>query len=253
MPSRPACASALARPRLVGDVGQRDPAGEQVAAEAGDAADVVVRRPQDLDAAVGVVDPVDRHLVDAQPGALGEHEQLGVEEPRVVLDERQHLAGDVAADRLEAALRVGEPGAQRLADQDVVAAGDDLALGAARDPGPGAQPAADGEVGVAADQRRDQRHQRVEVGRQVDVHVDEDLGVRVGPHPLERAAAALLGQVHDADGVVAVRQPPGDDGGAVGAGVVGDGDPERPRHRREVRDDPLDRGGQRVPPRCRPG
>ena len=67
----------------------------------------------DVDTAVGVVDPVDRHLVDAQPGALGQHEQLGVEEPAAVLDERQQLPGAVGPDRLEAALRVGEAVAQR--------------------------------------------------------------------------------------------------------------------------------------------
>ena len=63
----------------------------------------------DVDPAVGVVDPVDRHLVDAQPGPLGEHQQFGVEEPAGVLDQRQQPLGDVLADRLEAALRVGEP------------------------------------------------------------------------------------------------------------------------------------------------
>ena len=50
----------------------------------------------EVDPAVRVVDPVDRHLVDPQPGPLGEHQQLGVEEPRVVLDQRQHLARHVA-------------------------------------------------------------------------------------------------------------------------------------------------------------
>ena len=75
----------------------------------------------DVDARVGVVDPVDRHLVDAQAVALGQHEQLGVEEPALVLDSRQQLARDVGADRLEAALRVGEAGAQRRAQEQVVA------------------------------------------------------------------------------------------------------------------------------------
>ena len=83
---------------------------------------------------VGVVDPVHRHLVDAQAGALGQHQQLGVEEPAGVLDQRQQPPGDVRADRLEAALGVGEPGLQRAAQQQVVAAGDDLPLRAADDP-----------------------------------------------------------------------------------------------------------------------
>ena len=46
------------------------------------------------DPAVGVVDPVDRHLVDAQTVALGEEQQLGVEEPTVVVDRGQEPAGD---------------------------------------------------------------------------------------------------------------------------------------------------------------
>ena len=44
-------------------------------------------------------------------------------------------AGDVGADRLEAALRVGEPGGQRRPQDQVVAARDDLALGARAPPG----------------------------------------------------------------------------------------------------------------------
>ena len=56
------------------------------------AAQVVQRGAHDVHARVGVVDPVDRHLVDAQPAPLGEHEQLGVEEPPLVADARQQLA-----------------------------------------------------------------------------------------------------------------------------------------------------------------
>ena len=55
-----------------------------------------------VDARVGVVDPVDRHLVDAQPAALGEHEQLGVEEPAVVADVVEQPA---AARRARTALK----------------------------------------------------------------------------------------------------------------------------------------------------
>ena len=145
------------------------------------------------------------------------------------------------ADRLEAALRVGEPGAQGAAHQQVVAARDHLALRPAHHPRAVPQPAADREVGVAADQRRDQRQQRVEVGGQVDVHVDEHVRVGVGPHLLQRPAAALLGEVDDADVVVGVGEPPGQHGGAVGAGVVGDGDAVAPRQRGELLADPEHR------------
>ena len=86
----------------------------------------------------------------------------------------QQLAGDVAPDRLEAALGVAEPGAQRAVQQQVVAARDDLALGPAQRPGAAGEPGPDGEVGVSAEQGGDQGEQRVEVGGQVDVHVDQD-------------------------------------------------------------------------------
>ena len=58
-----------------------------------DALEVGGRGGHDVDPAVGVVDPVDRHLVDAQPAALGQHQQFGVEEPAGVGDVRQQPAG----------------------------------------------------------------------------------------------------------------------------------------------------------------
>ena len=135
----------------------------------------------DVDPAVRVVDPVHRHLVDAQPAALGQHQQLGVEEPAGVLDQRQQPVRHVGPDGLEAALGVGEPGGQRAAQQQVVAAGDELALGPADHPGGRRQPGADGQVGVPGDERGDQRQQRGQVGRQVDVAVGEHLRVRGRP------------------------------------------------------------------------
>ncbi len=104
------------------------------AADPPDAAQVGHRRRDDVHAGVGVVDPVDGHLVDPQARALGEHQHLGVEEPAGVLDERQQPAGDVGADGLEAALGVGEAGLQGAAQEQVVAAGDELPLRAADDP-----------------------------------------------------------------------------------------------------------------------
>ena len=89
------------------------PPGTNVRAMRADALQVVDRRATDVDAAVRVVDPVDRHLVDAQAVVLGQQEQLGVEEPPVVLDLGQQPPGHVGADRLEAALRVAEAGARR--------------------------------------------------------------------------------------------------------------------------------------------
>ena len=76
-----------------------------------DAAQVVRGGRDDLHARVGVVDPVHRDLADAQAQALGRDQQLGVEEPLVVLNERQQLLRRVAAQGLEAALGVAEAAA----------------------------------------------------------------------------------------------------------------------------------------------
>ena len=65
-------------------------------------------------------------------------------------------------------------------------------FGPADDARAAGQPGADGDVAVAGQQRRDQRQQRVEVGREVDVHVGDDRGVARRPRRAQRAAAALL-------------------------------------------------------------
>ena len=62
------------------------------------------------------------NLVDAHAHSLGAHEQLGVEEPASILDERQQLPRSIRADRLESALRIGEPRSENGVKQDVVAA-----------------------------------------------------------------------------------------------------------------------------------
>ena len=85
----------------------------------------------DLHTRIRVVDPVHRYLADAQAQTLGRDQQLGVEEPLVVLDERQQLHRGIPAQRLEAALRIAEATVQRQLEQEVVGPGDELALGAA--------------------------------------------------------------------------------------------------------------------------
>ena len=89
--------------------------------------------------------------------------------------------------------------AQRAAQHEVVAARDQLALGPAHDAGAAGQPGADRQVGVAGDQRRDQRQQRGQVGGQVDVHVGEHRRVGLQPDRAQRPAAALLLQVDRPD------------------------------------------------------
>ena len=151
--------------------------------QARDAAQVLDRGAHDVDARVGVVDPVDRDLVDAQAAALGEHEQLGVEEPAVVADVVEQAPGRRRRHGLEAALRIGEARAQHGVQQAVVGARDELALGAAHHARRARQARADGEVAVPRQQRRHEREQAAQVGRQVDVHVAEDAARRCATRP----------------------------------------------------------------------
>ena len=209
---------------LLTQVTQRKRAGGERAPESRDAAQIGKRGSHDIHAAVRIVDPVDRHLGDPQSAALGQHEQLGVEEPVVVVDVRQQRAGAYGAHGLEAALRVGESSTQRCAQQDVVAAGDHLAPRATHDTGRARQPAADRDVAVSRHERCDERQQRGQISGQVDVHIRDDRSRTCRPHRVQRSAAALCVEVHDAD----IGQFGGESVGAkqccVGACVVGDRD-----------------------------
>ena len=93
----------------------RDRAVGEAAEQPADTLEVGGGGGDDVDPTVGVVDPVDGHLVDAQTAAFGEHQQLGVEEPSGVGDVGQQPARDVGADGLESALGVGEASRQRRA------------------------------------------------------------------------------------------------------------------------------------------
>jgi hypothetical protein len=87
------------------EIGDRQPAGDQIPVHAGDPGQICAGGSDDVDPAVGVIHPVDRHLVDAQAHSLGEPAELGVEEPPVILDQRQPTLSD-GPDGLEAALRI---------------------------------------------------------------------------------------------------------------------------------------------------
>ena len=178
---------------------------------------------------VGVVDPVDRHLVDAQAAALGEHQQLGVEEPAVVAHLSSRPSSDVAANGLEAALGVGEARPQRRVQQAVVGARDELAVRPAHDARAVRQARPDREVGVPGEQRRDQRQQPAQVGREVDVHVADHAGVAGRPCRPQRAAAPLALQPQQLDAGQLVAQPRGDRRRRVRGPVVGDDDAPRER------------------------
>ena len=107
-------------------------AAEEPPRHAGHAGQVPPGRLCDPDAAVGIVDPVDGHLVDAQPVVLGDEQQLGVEEPLVVVDLGQEGRRGIGSQGLEAALGVVEVGREHGVQQQVVGAGDELAFGTAR-------------------------------------------------------------------------------------------------------------------------
>ena len=96
----------------------------------------------------------------------------------------------------------------------------------ADDPAVPGQSRPDCEVGVAGDQRRHQRQQRIEVGGHVDVHVGEDLGIRSQPDRVQRPATTLLLEPYVADLWPTAGQVGRDRRSAVCAGVVCDRDSE---------------------------
>ncbi len=181
------------------------PGGES-ASQPGDSPQILASGRHDVDAGVGVVDPVDRNLMDPHPGAFGQREQFGVEEPGVVLHQRQQNVGAIGSNGLEPALSVAESDPQRRAQQQVVGPRDELPLGPAHDPRPAPQASADRDVGVAAEQGGDQRQQGVQISRQVDVHVRQYGGIGFQPGGAERPAPALLAQVQCADLGESLRQ-----------------------------------------------
>ena len=143
----------------------------------------------------------------------------------VVADVVEQAPGRRRGHGLEAALRIGEARAQDGVQQGVVGARDELALGAAHDARRASEAAADGEVAVPREQRRDQREQAAQVRRQVDVHVAEDLGIAARPCLAQGAPAALAVDAQQLDPRQLVRQRLRDGGRGVGARVVGDDDP----------------------------
>ena len=103
--------------------------------------------------------------------------------------------GDVGPHGLEAALRVARTRcAGSPAEDQVVGAGDGLALGAPHHPRARGEPGPDGDVAVARQQGRDEGQQGVEVGRQVDVHVGDDGRLARRPRGPQRPAPALVGR-----------------------------------------------------------
>ena len=163
--------------------------------------------------------------MDAQPGAFGQHEQFGVEKPAGVLGERQQCSRLVAPDGLEAALRVREARPHKGPQQHVVASRDELPLRPADDPRSPGEPGTDGQVAVPGQQRGHQRQQGVQVCRQIDIHIGEDLGVALRPDGPQGPAASRQLHVDGPHLGQLASQPGGDRPGGIGAAVIGDRDP----------------------------
>ena len=184
--------------------------------------------------------------MDPHPATLRRDQQLGVEEPGLISHRVEQLVHNVGADRLEPALGVGEACAQRRAQDVVVGARDELTLRAPRHPGSRRQSRADRDLAVARQEWREQRQQRVQIGRQVDVHVCDDSRPARRPRGPQRPTAPLLRDAQNTYPVEIVRERPRDLGRDVRAGVVRDRDPPRERHVGiEEAMQPVDRRGQR--------
>jgi len=167
---------------------------------------------------------VDGNLVDPHPAALCEEQQLGVEEPPVVGDQRHERARDVGADRLEAALRVGEARAEPRMHERVVAAREHLALEPPAHVGVVREPRPDRDLAVSGRDGRDERQEARQVRRQVDVHVREHVGVAREPRSAQRVTAALAREQDGLDVLVSPRERARELGRSVCARVVGDQD-----------------------------
>jgi len=86
------------------------------------------------------------------------------------------------------------------------------------------EPRADRDVAVPGQQRRDEREQRAQIRREIDVHVGDHARGRARPRCPQRAAAALAGEPQRLDVRQLGGEARGDPGRRVRAGVVGDDD-----------------------------
>ena len=164
------------------------------AGHAPDAAQVTERGGDDVHPRIRIVHPVHRHFADAQAESLGRDQQLGVEEPLLVLDQREQLQRGVAIDGLEATLGVAHPRVQEDAEQQVVGARDEFSLRSAHDARAAGQSGADGNLSVARQEGSDQWQERRERSGEIDVHVGHHARGGAGPGSAQREAAALAGE-----------------------------------------------------------
>ena len=139
-------------------------AGHQTCAYPPHALDVFDGSVNDVDARVGVVDPVDRNFVDAVPGFFGEKQQLRVKKPGIVLHMGQQACRDVGTHGFEPALCVAEVCSHGCFQHEVVGAGNEFPLRPALHTGGTRKAGANGNVGMPGEQWGHERKQAVEVG-----------------------------------------------------------------------------------------
>lgn len=180
---------------------------------------------------VGIVHPIDRNFTDTKAEALRRDEELGVEEPLVVLDQREQLERGLAAQRLEPALGIGESTAHGEFEQQVVGARDQLALGAPHDMGASSQSGADGHIALARKERSHQREQRRQRSGEIDIHIGDDRSGAARPGRAQRVPSPLAREVDGDDARKGARQLGGDGKRVIGAGVVHHGDQSTERER----------------------
>ncbi|CAH0327062.1 hypothetical protein SRABI128_05740 [Microbacterium sp. Bi128] len=224
-------------------VGNRDPARDQVPAQPCHAAQVREGRLDDVHAGIRVVGPVHRDFVDAQAALFCQDQQLGVEEPGVVQRVGKQLPGHVRPDRLEAALRVTEVGAHEGLEQEVVAARDEFPFGSADHAGVAGQPCPDRQVGVPGNERGKERAEGRQISGKIHIHVRQDRRRRGQPHLAECVSAALFCHMDHRHFAQLAGYPFRGLERSVGAGVVRHGDPEGMREGAEqVRVEPAQAG-----------
>src|SRR5439155_1102940 len=110
-------------------------------------------------------------FADAHARGLRDDEELRDEEPGLVLHAGGEPGGGDRRDRLESALCVAELRAEPEMEDEVVRARDQRALRAPAHARASREATSDRDLAVAGHERRHKRKERIEVRRQVDVHV----------------------------------------------------------------------------------
>ena len=113
--------------------------------------------------------------------ALGEDQKLGIEEPFIVLDERQQHVGRLGGYRLKSALRVVKMHAQIALQHAVVRTRDKLSFGAALHARCRQQTRAKTNVGTPVQNGADKLGNLSNIGGEVDIHIGAHAGLRRAP------------------------------------------------------------------------